>query len=175
MNKIMSCFGTAAITLATWLALSVGAEASSSFNKVNLFVDDLAKGNLNLSTDTIHVILSNTAPVATNHCYSDISVNELASGDGYTTGGQTVTGTGISNASGVETMTAGNNVWTSTTASMGPLRYVIYIDWAPLGNASAACKPILGWYDNGSSITLNGANGDTYTSTPAGGDLLQLQ
>jgi hypothetical protein len=175
MKKIMPRLGVLAIAFAGFLVFGTVAEASSAFNKVNLFVDDLAKGNLNLSTDTIHVILSNTAPVATNHCYTDISANELAGGDGYSTGGQTVTGTGVSNASGVETLTAGNTVWTSTTGNMGPLRYVIYVDWAPLGNASAACKPIIGWYDNGSSVTLNGTNGDTYTSAPSGGSLLQLQ
>ena len=141
---------------------------SASFNKFNLFVDDLAKGVMNLSSDTIKVMLTNTAPVATNHVYSDISSTELANGNGYTTGGATVAGTGVSNSSGTETMTANPTTWTSSSGSMGPFRYVVYYDSTP------STKTLIGWYDYGSSLTLNGANGDTFTVTPAGGDLLTL-
>ncbi|MEI9917102.1 MAG: hypothetical protein WDN29_16365 [Methylovirgula sp.] len=174
MKKLFARLGAALVVACLFAPLNA-AHATQAFNKVNLLVDDLAKGNVDLNTDTIKAMLSNTAPVATNHCYSDISGNELTSGNGYTTGGVTVTGTSVSNASGVETMAAAASTWTSSTGNMGPLRYVIYYDAAPLGNASAACKPILGDYDNGSSITLNGANGDTFTSTPASGHLFTLQ
>jgi hypothetical protein len=140
----------------------------ATFNKFNLFTDDLAKGVMNLSTDTIKVMLTNTAPVATNHVYSDISSTELANGNGYTTGGATVSGTGVSNASGVESLAASATTWTSNTGSMGPFRYIVYYDSTP------ATKTLIGWYDYGSSITLNGANGDTFTDTPAGSVLLTL-
>lgn len=152
------------------LAFTAAASAADAFNKFNLFVDDLSKAALNLNTDTIKVMLTNTAPVVTNHCYADISGNELASGNGYTTGGQTVSGTGVSNSSGLETMTAAATTWTSSTGNMGPFRYVVYYDSTP-----SSCKTLIGWYDNGSSITLNGVDADTFTVTPAGGDLLTLQ
>lgn len=163
-----------ALASAMLLALSTAA-CAVTFNKFNLFVDALAKGALDLNTDTIKAMLTNTAPLATNQCYQTISSNELAAGDGYTTGGMTVAGTGVTNASGTETMTAGPTTWTSNTGNMGPFRYVVYYDAAPLGNASAGCFNLIGFYDNGSSITLNGVNGDTFTITPAGGDLLTLQ
>lgn len=174
MKKLLARLG-AAFAFVWLLAAFQPAEATQVFNKVNLFVDDVAKGNVDLATDPIHAILTNTSPVATNHCYSDISANELAAGDGYSTGGALVSGTGLSNASGVESLAASATTWTSSTGNMGPFEYVVYIDWAPLGNASAACKPILGWYNNGAAVTLNGANGDTFTSTPTSGVLLQLQ
>lgn len=174
MRKWIARLGAALVGI-TLLAPIQSAEAAQAFNKFNLFVDDLSKGALDLNTDTVKAMLTNTAPVATNHCYSDISGNELASGDGYTTGGAAVTGTGVSNSSGTETMTAAATTWTSVTGNMGPFRYVVYYDSAPLGNGSASCKTLIGYYDNGSSITLNGANGDTFASTPNSGDLLTLQ
>ena len=141
----------------------------NAFQKFNSFVDNLAKGVMNLNTDTIKVMLTNTAPVATNTTYASISATELANGNGYTTGGMVVTGTGVSNAAGVETMTANPNTWTSSTGNMGPFRYVVYYDSTP------GAQPLIGFYDNGSSITLNGLDADTFTITPAGGDLLTLQ
>lgn len=139
----------------------------ASFNKFNLFVDDLAKKLIDLGTDSIKVMLTDTAPVATNHLYSDISGNELANGNGYTTGGATVSGTGLSNASGVESFAASPTTWTSNTGNMGPFRYVVYYD--------ATSGTLLGWYDIGSETTLNGVNGDTFVATPQGGVLETLQ
>lgn len=153
------------LAVAMMLALFAQAEAAS-FSKFNSFVDYLAKGAMNLSSDTIKVMLTNTAPVATNTTYSSISANELASGDGYTTGGATVTGTGLSNSSGTESLAAGATTWTSSTGTMGPFRYAVYYD--------STSGDLIGWYDNGSSISLNGTNNDTFTITPAGSTLLTL-
>lgn len=139
----------------------------ASFNKFNLFVDDIVKALDNFGTDTIKVMLTNTAPSASNHKYSDVSGSELASGNGYTTGGAAVSGFGVSNSSGTETVTANPTTWTSNTGNMGPFRYALYYD-VTSGN-------LIGWYDNGSSVTLNGVNGDTFTVTPSGGDLMTLQ
>lgn len=160
----------ALLALAFGVGLSSAADAAASFNKFNLFVDNLAKGTMNLNSDVIKSGLSNTAPVATNTCYSDVSGTELANGNGYTTGGATVPSTSLSNASGLETLNAGPSLWTSNTGTMGPFRYIFYYDSTPSG-----CKPLIGWYDNGSSISLNGVNGDTFTNTPTGGALLTLQ
>lgn len=140
----------------------------ASPNKFNLTVDDLCKGTLNLNGDTIKVMLTNTAPVATNHQYSDISANDLATGNGYTNGGGTCTGTSVSNASGTETMACNAFTWTSNTGNLGPFRYIVYYDSTP------TVKTLITWYDYGSSITLNGAAGDTFTASPAGNVLFTL-
>jgi hypothetical protein len=131
-------------------------------------VDYLAKGVLDLNTDTIKVMLTNTAPVSTNSTYSNVSGSELANGNGYTTGGATVSGTGVSNSTGTETMTASPTTFTSSSGSMGPFRYVIYYDYTASG------APLIGWYDYGSAVTLNGAAGETFVITPSGGNLLTL-
>jgi hypothetical protein len=139
----------------------------AAFNKFNLFVDKVLKGVVNLATDNVKVMLTNTLPVATNTGYADVSGTELANGNGYTTGGQLVTGTGLTNSSGTESFAAAASTFTSVTGSMGPFRYVIYYDDTATG------KPLIGWYDYGSTVTLNGAAGETFVVQP-GSALLTL-
>lgn len=137
-------------------------------SKFNLFVEDICKGTLSLGTDTIKVMLTNVAPVATNHVYADISANDLATGNGYTNGGGTCTGTGVSNASGTESFACNAFTWTSNTGNLGPFRYVTYYDSTP------TTKTLICFFDYGSSITLNGVNGDTFTASPSGNVLFTL-
>lgn len=140
----------------------------TAYNKFNSTVQQLGLSTMNLNTDTIKVMLTNTAPVATNQQYSDISGTELASGNGYTTGGATVSGTGWTNSSGTSTLAANATTWTSVTGNMGPFRYIVYYDSTP------TIKQLLGWYDYGSAITLNGVAGETFVDTPAGTALFTM-
>jgi hypothetical protein len=138
----------------------------AAYNKLNNFVDWLSKGTLNIGTDTLKVFLTNTAPVATNSIYSDISANDLATANGYTAGGATTSPT-LSNASGTEKLVCTNVTWTASGA-VGPFRYVVLYDSTPASN-----KALMGWWDYGSSITLQ--NGDTFTvSFDAGNGVLQI-
>lgn len=132
----------------------------AAFNKFNALVQTFANGAIALATDTLKVMLTNTAPVATNSLYADISANELASGNGYTTGGATITTTSSTQTGGVEKLiiSAANPTWTAT-GSMGPFRYAVLYDFT----ASSPLKPLLGWWDNGSSVTLT--TGQTFTVT----------
>ena len=130
----------------------------ATLNKFNLFSQDLAQGVHKLTSGgtTYSIMLTNTAPVATNHLYGDISANEVANGNGYTTGGIALTITD-SSSSGTEKVFAGSSsVWTATGA-VGPFRYaVIYCT-----NSTPLVKPLVGWLDYGSPISL--ASGDTFT------------
>lgn len=136
----------------------------AAYNKFNLFTQDMADGVHNFKTGSAAVykaLLTNTAPVATNHLYSDISANELASGAGYTTGGATLTITD-SSSSGTETVSASaaSPTWTAS-GSMGPFRYVVVY------RSDDTNKELVCWFDFGSSITM--ASGDTFTiSFPSG-------
>lgn len=138
----------------------------AAYNKFNLFVDWISKGNLNLSSDALKVMLTNTLPVATNSIYSDVSAGDLATANGYTNGGAATTPT-LSNASGTEKLVGTNVSWTASGA-VGPFRYAILYDSTPAAN-----KSLIGWWDYGSSISL--ANGDTFTvSFDATNGILQL-
>jgi hypothetical protein len=130
----------------------------AAFNKFNLFTQDICQGVHNFKSGgaTYAVMLSNTAPVATNHLYGDISGTEVANGGGYTTGGIT-SAMSDSSASGVEKVLPTNVTWTGSGGGMGPFRYVVIYDQSQ----TTPLKPLVAWYDYGSSISLN--SGDTFT------------
>lgn len=130
----------------------------ATFNKVNAFAAAMPNGGVNLSSDTIKFMLTNTVPIATNVQYSDISGSELASGAGYTTGGASATLVSSTQASGTYKYVASlaSPTWTAT-GSMGPFRYVVAYDSTP------TTKNIIGWWDYGSSLTLASTN--TFTVT----------
>ena len=132
----------------------------ATYNKFNNFVNYLV-GNVSGQTvafgsDTFKIMLTNTVPVATNTKYSDISGNEVASGNGYTTGG-TASAVSAANASGTETITAADVTFTATGA-VGPFRYAVFYDTTPTD------KPLVCWFDYGSSVTL--ASGESFTVEP---------
>lgn len=122
----------------------------AAFNKFNAFAAAMPNGGVNLGTDSMKFLLTNTAPVATNSIYSDISATELANGAGYTTGGATVTLTSSGQTSGIYKYiaTVPNPTWTAS-ASMGPFRYAVIYDTTPVSN-----KYLIGWWDYGSNLTL---------------------
>ena len=124
----------------------------ATFNKFNSFVEALAEKTHNLGTDTLKVMLSNTAPVATNTAYANFT--DLATSGGYTAGGNTVTQTSSAQTLGTYKLVIADTVFTATTG-FGPFRYVV------LYNDSAAGKEAIGWYDYGSSISLNAS--ETFT------------
>lgn len=57
----------------------------ATFNKFNAFVQDLTRKVHNLNSDTLKILLTNVAPVATNAVKADLT--EIAAGNGYTAGG----------------------------------------------------------------------------------------
>lgn len=130
----------------------------AAFNKFNQFVQDVASGVHQMQTGTSHVFkiaLTNTAPVATNTVLANIT--EITAGTGYTAGGLTggtVTG---AQSSGTFKFTLGTDPVFTATGSMGPLRYAVLYNDTP----ASPLKPLIGWWDYGSSITL--ATGETFT------------
>lgn len=130
----------------------------AAFNKINQFTEDLCRGAHNFSSgaQTFKVSLSNTATVATNSIFGDISANDLATSGGYTAGGNS-SAMSDSTASGVEKVLATNTTWTGSGGGMGPFRYVTIYNFTQ----TTPVKPLVCWFDYGSSISL--AAGDTFT------------
>lgn len=129
----------------------------ASFNKYNCFVENLAEKVHNLQSDTLRVALTNTAPNAATHALlSDIS--EIAGGNGYTAGGNQTTQTSSSQTGGTYTLASTDpSTWVATGGSMGPFRYAVLYNATP----TSPLKPLIGWWDYGSSVTLN--VGETFT------------
>lgn len=125
----------------------------ASFNKFNSFVEAIAEKVHNLGSDTLKVMLTNTAPVATNTQKTDLT--DISAGNGYTAGGTAATISSSSQTSGTYKLVLADVVFTASGGSIGPFRYAV------LYNDTATNKELIGWWDYGSSITL--ASGETFT------------
>jgi hypothetical protein len=102
------------------------------------------------------VALTNTAPsAATDTNWSAGIYPPPAAANGYPSGGATPTVTTATTTGGVFKLALQDLVFTATSGGIGPFRYVI------LYNASAG-NGLLGFYDYGSSVTLNAT--DTFTT-----------
>lgn len=126
----------------------------AAYNKFNDFSEQLANGVQNFATDVYKVALSNTAPVATNTILSDIT--QIGAGNGYTSGGSTTTIT-LSETTGTTTVSGTQVVFTASGGSIGPFRYVVLYN----DTTTSPSKPLVAWWDYGSSLTL--ADGETFT------------
>lgn len=131
----------------------------ATFNKVNDFVVN-AVHNMDLESDQIVVALSNTTP-------SSETTNPTTDGNGilgnvteisYTNlSSRNVTTTSSSQTSGTYKLVLTDITLTSSGGSTGPFRYVyIYND-----TVTSPVDPLIGYYDYGSSLTLN--DGDSLT------------
>jgi hypothetical protein len=138
---------------------------ASTFNKFNAFVANVANGAINLGSDTLKVMLSNVAPVATNSIKSDIT--EIAACNGYTAGGNTATLVSSTQTSGLYTLTLNNVVFTASGGSIATFQYAILYD------STAATNPLIGWFSYGSGVTVN--SGETLTVQWSGSGVLTLQ
>jgi hypothetical protein len=124
----------------------------ASFNKFNSFVEALAEKKHDLGADTLKVLLTNTAPVATNSVKADLT--EISAGNGYTAGGNTASVTSSAQTSGTYKLVLGDPATWTASGSIGPFRYAV------LYNDTAANDELIGWWDYGSSITL--ASGESF-------------
>lgn len=130
----------------------------AAFNKFNAFTHELGKGTHNLASDAIKAAFSNTAPSAANSVLADIT--QISTGGGYTAGaggGVALDGADWTTTGGVAKLVLSDEIFTASGAAVGPLRYVVLYNDTPTSPAD----PLIGWYDYGSSITLN--DGETLT------------
>jgi hypothetical protein len=126
----------------------------ASFVKYNAFVQDLGRKVHNLNSDTLKIALTNTAPtVATNAVLADIT--EISAGNGYSAGGTAVGSSAYSQTSGTATLSGNDVVFTASGGTIGAFRYAV------LYNDTSTSDSLIGYWDYGSSITLQ--VGETFT------------
>jgi hypothetical protein len=131
----------------------------ATFNKVNDFVLN-AVHNMDLASDQVVVALSNTAP-------GSESPNPATDGNGvlanvtqvsYTNlSSRSVTTSSSTQTSGTYKLVLADITLTSSGGSTGPFRYVYIYD----DTVTSPADPLIGYYDYGSSLTLN--DGDSLT------------
>jgi len=121
----------------------------ATYQKFNQTVEDLANKVHDLSSDTLKFMLTNTAPVAGNEVFANLT--EISAGNGYTAGGTAVGITSSTQTSGTYTLVpTADVVFTASGGSIGPFRYVVLYNDTPTSPAD----PLISFYDRGSSLTL---------------------
>lgn len=126
----------------------------AAYNKFNDFSEQFARGVHDFDAHTFKVVLTNSAPIASNTILADIT--QISGTNGYTTGGTATTIT-LSETTGTTTVQGTQVVFTAAGGSMGPFRYyALYND-----TATSPLDALIAWFDHGSAVTL--ADTETFT------------
>jgi hypothetical protein len=141
----------------------------SAFTKFQKFGLNLGKAEFNFSSDTLKIMLTDTGPSASsNALYSDISGNEIANGNGYTTGGSSIASVGWSQSGGTSTLSGNAVVWTASGGAIAQFRYCVAYD--------STTGYLIGYWDYGSEVNIT--SGNTFTinenSQSTGGTILTI-
>ena len=128
----------------------------ASFNKFQQFVEDLAKGVHNFTSDatctvTVALCAAANAPVATNSVLADltqVSYTNLSS--------RVVTGVTAEQTAGTMNL-MGTDLVLTASGTVATFRYIALYNDDPTSPAD----PLIGYYDYGSNVTL--LSGDTFT------------
>lgn len=133
--------------------------ATDTFNFVNTFSEYIGDGTIDLDTHTFKAVLTNTAPDALDTQLSDIT--QIANGNGYTTGGETLTTVTWTRSTNTATFASDDVVWTASGGAIATFRYVVLYD------DTATNDELVGWLDYGA--TLDVADTETFTVSEASG------
>lgn len=137
--------------------------ATSPITFFNAFKENVAEKVHNLGSDVLKVYLSNTAPnVSTHTAYDGVTGTtgpaEIAAGNGYTAGGNTsAVSTSAQTAGTYKLVLSSPTAWTAVSSTMATFRYPV------LYNSTSAGKELIGYWDNGTTVSL--AVGDSFTLT----------
>ncbi len=127
-----------------------------AYNKFNDFVEQLCKAIHDLDgTHTLKVGLSNTAPVATNTVWANIT--EITAQNGYSAGGTATTPTLSEVPAGTANLVCTDVVFTASGGSFGPLQYGVLYNDTPTSPAD----PLIAWWTRAAAVTVN--DGETLT------------
>lgn len=107
-------------------------------------------GTMDWDTDTFKCALltSSYTPSAAHTVWADASANEVASGNGYTTGGVTLTGCAATNTM----LDCNDPTWNALSKTF---RHAVFYK---SGTANSLVNPLVAYVDFGSNITATGTD-----------------
>lgn len=126
----------------------------------NLLKVLLAQGAIDFENDTFQIILMQPGFIfnrASHGLYADVIANELADGNGYSAGGETLLGVSVDqdDVANAGIITWNNMNWTAAGANLETAGAIIYNDTLVAPNADA----IMTYINFGETITiLDGGN-----------------
>lgn len=135
-----------------------------AFNKFHCFVENLAEKVHNLGSDAIKVYLSAAAPSASAD-FVKTDMAEITSANGYTAGGLTPSISSSAQSAGTYKLVLANVTFTASGGPITPFQYAV------LYNSTSASNNLIGWYDYGSSVTLQDGESLTVGFDPTNGVL----
>ncbi len=129
----------------------------AAYNKFHAFVEHLAEKVHNLGADTLKIYLTNTTPdAAADAVKADLA--EIGAGNGYTAGGVTVSALSSAQSGGTYKLVLDSPAAIEAdSGTIGPFRYAVLYNDTP----SSPADPLIGWWDYGTSITLQ--DGEQFT------------
>ncbi|MEN9885681.1 MAG: hypothetical protein RL758_259 [Pseudomonadota bacterium] len=144
---------------------------------------DKAKLNFVSATDLIGANAANfkialvssawTPANSTDEVWADVSANEIANGNGYTTGGLALTGVTLTQTAGTVKFTGSAAVWTASGAGIAAWRRgVVYYS----GTLNAKVNPVVGHFlgDSAPADVPVTTSGNTLTITPNASGILTI-
>lgn len=112
---------------------------------------------INAGSDQWAFALASSVPGSTTFVSG---TTDLATSGGYTAGGNNVSTTSSAEAAGTyKLVLATPATWTASSGGFS-FRYVLLVD--------KTTNNVIGYWDYGSTVTMNGTNNDTFTFTPDG-------
>ncbi len=119
-----------------------------TFNKFNAFAENQYVAKIDWDSDVFKLAFTNTLPLATNSILSDIT--QITPGFGYSSGGPTTTIT-YSRTGGVLSVFGTQVTLTASGGAIASFQYYVLYD----DSIATPVKPLVGWWNHGSVITLN--------------------
>lgn len=103
--------------------------AAGNWIVYDAFREAVADGTIDLDNDTFNVILLSDSytPSAAHSDNSDLT-NEVANGNGYTTGGQALSSVTWGHSGTTATFDAADITWSASSGDIGPFRYAVIND-----------------------------------------------
>lgn len=116
----------------------------AQFQPFDILPQDLANGLHNFASDQLKVMLTNTLPIATDTDIYDI--NEIAEGNGYATGGLSITTISSQQIDGTYSLIISDATLSAFGGNIGPFQYAVLYN--------SENDQLIGWADYGEELTL---------------------